>query len=39
MRPVDLEAVMGSFWGDITAAKNRCARIVVKARAGAAGRR
>jgi hypothetical protein len=23
---------MGSFWGDITAAKNRCARVVVKAR-------
>jgi hypothetical protein len=26
LRPVDLEAVASSFWGDLTAAKNRCVR-------------
>ncbi len=25
LRPVDLEAVVGSFWGDLTTAKSRCA--------------
>ncbi len=29
LRPLDLESVMGSFWGDITASKNRFVRTLI----------